>query len=544
MLNNLRIRQRLFVLVSVSVLALLLAQLYSASVLHSQLLEQRQQSLSQLTQTVHSLIDQFYQREAELGKAKAQALALESIAKLRYGKKQYFWVNDRDLNLLLHPLKPQIVGKNMSNSKDASGKYHWREMKAVVDSSAGKGFVQYDWKPSLQSTESFHKLSHVQLYRPWGWVIGTGVHLSDIEAAYAQSIASKAVVVVVILTVLLAFAFVIYRSINQPLQVVLAAIRQQTQGDFSGRVRLSGRDELVELAQALNHLAENQERNLGDIVETSSVLSQAVSNLTNVSSNNKQGAALQFQEIDALSTAVHQMSASTHDIAGSTREAMSASENTEVIALRGRDSVSQSSESIRRLAEEVNEGTQRIQALKEQADSIISVVNVIENISEQTNLLALNAAIEAARAGEAGRGFAVVADEVRALAKRTQDSTIEIQQMISQLQSGVDQAVSTMVRSQDEAESTLVASESVNGDFGEITDNVIGLKSLNTSTASATDQQRAVASTIEQSLLNVRTISEKAVEISGSLQCDAEQVNDVVTRLQAIAERIGPNKHA
>lgn len=538
MLQNMAIRQRLFMLVGVAVLALLIAQLYSASVLYAQLLEQRKQTLTQLTQTVHSLVNQFYEQAPQLGEEQAKKMALEGVSQLRYGKKQYFWVNDQDLNLLLHPLKPQLVGKNMANSKDASGNYHWREMQKAVRSDNGKGFVEYDWRPNQDSDESFLKLSHVQLYEPWGWVIGTGVHLSDIEKVYQESLIQKVVVFGAILVVMLLFSFAIDRSINRPLTAVLGGIRAQISGDFSQRIFLKGTDECAQLASALNQLAQRQERILGDIFDTSSVLSQSVSNLTKVSSNNQRGAEQQFTEIDQLSTAIHQMNASTQDIASSTHEAMSAGESTEAIALRGKDSVLQSSEAIKRLANEVNTGTVTIQALKEQADNIISVVNVIENISEQTNLLALNAAIEAARAGEAGRGFAVVADEVRALAKRTQDSTVEIQQMISHLQSGVDQAVTTMTTSKAEADATLAASDSVNNDFAEITQNVMALKSISTSTASATEQQSAVAISLDKSLLTVREISEQAVGISSALQADAQRVNEVVQRLEAISESI------
>ncbi|ARU58908.1 methyl-accepting chemotaxis sensory transducer with Cache sensor [Oleiphilus messinensis] len=538
MLNNLSIRARLMWLVGFSLIGLVFVQLYSASELRGQLLEQRQNRLIQLTDIAKSLVQEYYRQASELGEAEAKRQALKAVQDLRYGDNQYFWINDRDLNLLMHPVKPQIVGKNMSNTQDASGQYHWKVMQKAVNSLDKAGFVHYDWKPSPNSKESFAKLSYVNLFGPWDWVIGTGVHISDINDAFYASVMRMIFVSGGIIVLLFLLAIVISSSILNPLGEVIRVLRKQTEGDFSARIDVQGRDECAELASALNAMASHQQAVLAEISNTCTVLSTSIASLNGISTTNKEGADLQFMEIDQLSTAVNEMSASIQEIAGTTRQAMDASEQTESVAQRGMQSVNASRDSIVKLSNEVNSGTETIQQLKANADKISSIVSVIEGISEQTNLLALNAAIEAARAGEAGRGFAVVADEVRGLASRTQDSTVEIQQMITQLQQGVESAVASMELSRSEAESTLTASGSVSEDFSEISGQVSFLKDINTSTASATEQQSSVAEQINQSLLRIREISETAVETSSQLQSDAEKVTGVIDGLQSLASTI------
>jgi len=234
------------------------------------------------------------------------------------------------------------------------------------------------------------------------------------------------------------------RSIVLPLAQSVRVAQGVASGDLTGEITVSGKDEPARLQQALKSMQENLRETILRISQSSSQLASASEELSSVTEDATRGLHQQSQEIEQAATAVNQMTAAVDEVARNAISTADASRDGDTLAGNGRSHVMDTVASISLLAEEVTTATGEIQSLADSVQDITKVLDVIRAIAEQTNLLALNAAIEAARAGEAGRGFAVVADEVRALAHRTQQSTQEIEQMVSGVQKGSTQAVSAM----------------------------------------------------------------------------------------------------
>ena len=243
--------------------------------------------------------------------------------------------------------------------------------------------------------------------------------------------------------------------------------------------------------------------------------------------------ARQAQETDQVATAMNEMSASFLDVARNASDASSAARVTDKSTIEGRSNVEKATAAIARLADQVRQSTEVIHQLSDDSSNIGTVLDVIRNVSEQTNLLALNAAIEAARAGEAGRGFAVVADEVRSLASRTHESTEEINRMVTQLQARADQAVSVMATSIEETEQTVSAVESTTVSLNSISGAVEHIRDMSHQIASAAEQQAAVAEEINRNIVRLVELSEENASATEQTRVSSSDLESLSARLKS-----------
>jgi methyl-accepting chemotaxis protein len=327
------------------------------------------------------------------------------------------------------------------------------------------------------------------------------------DATFQESInwVMGAIVLAVILTVALASAFT--RSIVQPLHQAVGIAEKIAKGDLTVRIEIDGRDEPAQLLQSMSVMQEDLRETIHLITDSSNQLASAAEELSAVTEESTRALHDQNGEIEQAATAVNQMTAAVDEVARNAVSTADASREGDLMATDGRAHVLQTVESISMLAEEVTSATCEIQTLAASVQDISKVLDVIRAIAEQTNLLALNAAIEAARAGEAGRGFAVVADEVRALAHRTQHSTQEIEHMVKGVQQGSTQAVSAMQSSNERAASTLTLAHSAGVSLERITQAINTINEGNLIIASAAEEQAQVAREVDRNLMNIRDLS-------------------------------------
>ncbi len=303
----------------------------------------------------------------------------------------------------------------------------------------------------------------------------------------------------VALTVVLAVLYT--RSILQPLREVLGINRRIAEGDLRVAAEVKGRDEMAELMQATVQMQQTLRDTVSHIGEASTQLASAAEEMNAVTEEGSRGLQRQNSEVEQAATAVNEMTAAVEEVARNAASASTSAQQSERSTGLGAARVTETVNAIHSLTGTVSHTSEQIVALAGQAQGIATVVDVIRGIAEQTNLLALNAAIEAARAGEQGRGFAVVADEVRALAHRTQESTREIEQMIGGIQSGSEGAVQAMQRSRDEANATLkIAKE-------EIARSITEINERNFLIATASEEQAQVARSVDQNLVSIRDLS-------------------------------------
>ncbi|MEE4705538.1 methyl-accepting chemotaxis protein [Pseudomonas alliivorans] len=345
------------------------------------------------------------------------------------------------------------------------------------------------------------------------------------------------VIVAFILTVFLAVALT--RSIVEPIGSSLKLAEDIAAGDLTRQLEVTGKDEASRLMHALNLMSKNLRDTIQQISGASTQLSTAAVEMTSITESADRTLQQQNSEIEQAATAVNEMSAAVEEVARNATSTSEAAKQSRVAAELGNRRVTETLTAMQGLTHRVESSSAQVTALANQAQDISKVLSVIRAIAEQTNLLALNAAIEAARAGEQGRGFAVVADEVRALAHRTQTSTQEIEQMISAIQAGSSATVESMQKSTLEVHSTRKTAEGAGQSLLQITDSVLEINNRNLQIATASEEQAHVARDVDRSLISIRDLAIQSSEgtrqtllASNELSRLAVNMNNLVLRFR------------
>ena len=335
------------------------------------------------------------------------------------------------------------------------------------------------------------------------------------------------------------FAWLLIRSITQPIARAVRAAEVIATGDLSEEIHSEGRDEAARLLQAMKTMQGQLRQTLQGILGSATQLASAAEELNAVTEESSRGLQRQNAEIEQAATAVTQMSSAVEEVARNAVNTSQASQESATVARDGRDLVQETVGAIATMSDDVQHGATLVGDLAVQVNDIGKVLDVIRNVAEQTNLLALNAAIEAARAGEAGRGFAVVADEVRALAHRTQESTREIETSIGTIQQGTGQAVAAMRSSTERAQSTLEVARGAGSALERIHGAIGGINERNLVIASAAEEQAQVAREVDRNLVNIRELSiqtaagaEQSSAASAELSRLAIDLNGLVARFR------------
>jgi len=308
-------------------------------------------------------------------------------------------------------------------------------------------------------------------------------------------------------------------------------------GDLTKRLPIKGQDEITDLSNAFNNFSEKVHKVVGDVAEASTYLSTAAEEMSNVTVNLDDNVQKQRLEIDQVATAMNEMASTVQEVARSANDAAGSATTAHSQSVEGKSVVGENIHAINSLASEVENAANVINGVESDSERIGTVLDVIRGIAEQTNLLALNAAIEAARAGEQGRGFAVVADEVRTLASRTQESTQEIQGMIESLQKGSRDAVTVMEKGKEQAVQSVSHANAAGESLELITSAVSSINDMNTQIASAAEEQSAVAEEINRNVVNINDMAEM---ISDGSQQTAKSSNDLeglASQLQSVVSR-------
>lgn len=342
-------------------------------------------------------------------------------------------------------------------------------------------------------------------------------------------------VAVLLLVTYLYVAF--YRSVLSSINTIAEGSHRLASGDLTTTVELESRDEMSSIASSFNEMSESFRNLVAQVVNSTSQVASAAEELSAVTDETNKGIARQQHETDQVATAINEMSATVQEVAGNATSASEATQAAESEAATGQSVVNNTVSSINTLADEVSRASGIIGELESDSEEIGTVIDVIRGIAEQTNLLALNAAIEAARAGEQGRGFAVVADEVRTLASRTQSSTQEIQEMIEKLQGGARRAVEAMNQSSEQAAQGVETAAEAGESLQKITAAVSTIADMNTHIASAAEEQSAVAEEINRNVATISEISEHNASGASQTAAASSQLANLAAELQQLIHR-------
>ncbi|KIH81210.1 Methyl-accepting chemotaxis protein I (serine chemoreceptor protein) [Pseudomonas batumici] len=333
------------------------------------------------------------------------------------------------------------------------------------------------------------------------------------------------------------FAWLLTNSITRPIADALGAAEQIAEGDLTRPIKVEGSDEAGRLLQAMAKMQQKLRDTLQRISGSATQLASAAEELNSVTDESARGLVQQNNEIEQAATAVNEMTSAVEEVARNAVSTSEASKNATASAGDGRDLVQETVGAIERMSSDVQSTATLIGDLAKESQDIGKVLDVIRGLADQTNLLALNAAIEAARAGEAGRGFAVVADEVRALAHRTQQSTSEIERMIGSIQGGTEQAVNSMRNSTDRAESTLNIAKGAGVALDTINTAIIEINERNLVIASAAEEQAQVAREVDRNLVNIRDLSVQSATGANQTSAASSELSRLAVDLNSMVAR-------
>ncbi|MGN5290965.1 methyl-accepting chemotaxis protein [Aeromonas sp. 11P] len=361
----------------------------------------------------------------------------------------------------------------------------------------------------------------------------------DVEALYSSARTMSIIVSLVTLGFVVAIAWLLTGQIRNPVMALLEQTRRVSSGDLTSRIDMQqfNNDELGTLAKGFGEMQTNLRTLVSEVSGSVVQLSSAAEEISSVASQSANNMNAQQHELNQLATAMNEMQATVQEVSRNTSDAASAATSASETAELGAQTVNDSIQRIERVAGAIESTAVVIRQLGDDSRNIGMVLEVIRGIAEQTNLLALNAAIEAARAGEQGRGFAVVADEVRTLAKRTQDSTSQINTIIAELQQRAEQAGSTMQQSQELMNTTVATAREAGESISQISGSVSSISHMNIQIATATEEQGAVSEELNRNVVNISHASEEVAAGATQMAQACNELNHLATQLQDMVRR-------
>lgn len=481
------------------------------------------------------------------GDAAARAQVIKLLSSISYGKDGYFFGYDSNTVRLFKANSAEGVGQSFKDNRDPNGVYVNRDLVKVAKE--GTHYLQYSSPLPGDSKVLVPKLGYTEYLSKWDMAIGTSVNLDGVEAQVATVQAevrermegvllSIIGIAAVVLLVIAAVGLFVANTILRPLHLMKANLDDIAagEGDLTRRLAITSQDELGELAGSFNRFVDKIHSLVRQITEMTSQLTGLVNQVSDQAQRSDQAMERQRHETDQVATAINEMSAAAQEVAKSAQGAAVAAQQTDEEGQAAKRVVAGSISQIHALVKDIRSSGVSLDSLQQDVSSIVSVLGVIRSIADQTNLLALNAAIEAARAGEAGRGFAVVADEVRALASRTQQSTQEIQGMIDRLQAGTQSAVDAMRRSSEAGDGTSAQANQAGASLDTMAQLIGTINSMNAQIASAAEEQTAVAEEINRS---VHQIAVAVDSVADETQLGAQTSRSLADLGQRLGKLVG-----
>ena len=528
--TRLRFNGKMACLLLLVLLCTLMGNLYSAFNTRDAIRSSIDNGLINQVEGVHQLLQQELQQAPE----SFLKTSREILNGLRWGEQGsgYFFLTDRQGRLLIYPPKAAKEGKFLDPVQVIETGEEVSQAFTRIGHGDEATLIHYPYiKPG--STQKTLKAVYVA---PIGdYLLMSGVYMDAADTAFHTYLIHSSLVLLATLLVMMLLIGIISRAINSQVRQSLNELQLIANRDLSRTIYGLGRDEFADINRELEHTRRNLSELLSGQRDTSVTLSAAATQMNN--GMRQVGTAVQDQRerLDSLAAAMEEMSTTIRDVASNAQRSAGDNNTTDQMVRRGVEQLSNCITLIHKLFTTLNSNSDSVSHVEDEVGAISSVVSTISSISEQTNLMALNAAIEAARAGDHGRGFAVVADEVRQLARRTQQATHEIDEMISRLQKGTQHAVQQMQLSVTNAQSAVQDAEAANQEFVAISVQIGQQAQLSDLIAAAAEQQSMVATQVTDSLVVIRDAVEETEQVvrelgqaSDSLQNEAQTLETMV----------------
>lgn len=542
LIQRLSITQRLVTLLGIAAFGTALMVAFMMFILNGLLIDEEKRKLDAVLDAAHTIVS-YYHEQAESGQLteqQARQQAFNRLDEIRYEGAEYIFTLNRQGEMVQHPFTKSLVGKNVLSYEDPEGTRLFQEMINKARSS-DRGTVEYIWQKGSDSNNLVSKVSRIRVFEPWNIILGTGQYTDNIATILWQEFFKLAGLALVLAVPLMLLFILIIRSITRPLKTINSAMVDiaEGEGDLTRRLNDTGSDELARLAASFNTFVHKIQQLVQSVQESAQRESEAAKKLIELSSSSSQQSDELSSQTGSVATAITELSSSAAEVADHARQAADSANTADEEAGRSAVIVRESVNNIEALTNELKKAGEQARLLQDGSEKIGNILGVIVAIAEQTNLLALNAAIEAARAGEAGRGFAVVADEVRTLATRTQHSTDEISGIVDSIQ-GAIKDVSQIItdvegRSASTNEEALKAEQAIS----QIQEAVANISTMNVQIASATDEQSRVTKDLNENITGISDLSHanqeanaQVAEVSQDLNKNSVDLSQLVSRFK------------
>ncbi|HRF03354.1 methyl-accepting chemotaxis protein [Accumulibacter sp.] len=535
-LRHLKLTTRLYALTLGMLLGLLALGALSVFELRQQVLQEKRLAIRAVVSSAMGVLQEQYdlQQAGKLTQDEAQRLAKDALRKSRFNGDDYLFIYDLSGTTMMHGVRPEREGKNTLDAKDPSGKEYIKEWIALLQAN-GEAHMDYQFaKPG--SDKPIAKIAYAKVFAPWGWWLATGVYIEDVDAAFWAS-ASRSIAFVAVVSALLGiFGWTINRSVQQQIGGDPALAARQVERIAEGDLTQSIRSRSEQPGNLLSTLAGMQKR-LNDVVreinDGTSMLARESGELSVAASEISIAARKQAESSAATAASIEELTVSINEVSESARNTEDNSRQTADLANKGASIVRKAAAELESIAVSVQDSATRIHALVGRSQDISTITNVIREIADQTNLLALNAAIEAARAGEQGRGFAVVADEVRKLAERTTQATAQISTMVTTIQGDTSEAVVAMQSTEPKVRQGQDLASQATAVLDAIQQHAESSLLKARDVAGATKEQAIAATGIAAHVESIASMTEETDAASHSNAQAAEKLQALAGKLQA-----------
>lgn len=524
-----------------SLVATLLMFLFALNNINELLFKEKEAKLASLADVGVKVVEKYYQsaQQGIMSEADAKAGAILALDVLRYAGKEYYWSVDTQGILVQHGFAKKLVGTNVLGIEDPNGVKLFALMVSGTEKKESTK-VEYMWHRPNED-KPMPKIAVVKKFQPWGWIVGTGIYVDDIKEQLEVFAWQYFLIGTLVWLPVMLILIIISQSISQPLRQTIFALENisKGEGDLTLRLNESGNDELKEVATNFNAFVIKIQGVVGSVLHSVSHSQELASGLAKISSEANDVTKKMQAETESVATAICEMSSVATDIATNAKNAAENASDADTEASKTTLVVDDAVKRINELSKELDVTATGTEGLRISSGKIGQILDVIVGIAEQTNLLALNAAIEAARAGEAGRGFAVVADEVRNLASKTQESTQEINGIIDELRSSILCVNDSVERAKGCSSQTVEETILVVDALETIKSSISIISDMNIQIATATEEQSSVIAELNMNITRINDISldnqHKSVQIgetSEQIQQGSSELNGLVSNFK------------
>ena len=535
-IERMRVSTRLLFAGLAVVLGLTLVGAYTVTKIRSEALTAHSDRIKNLVEASTGIIGNYQKLEADkkLSREEAQLQAKEALRSPRFGNNDYYFIYDFDGRALMVAGNPKIEGQVLLDKTDAAGFKMWEAL--VARGKSGQGYFDYVF-PRAGQTESKPKpkRAYVIGIPEWQWIVGTGVYVDDVDEAVKKAALNYAWVSLLVLIVVGAVGFLVSRSIVKQLggepATAIDLMSRAAEGDLTVEVHSPYKGSILDSAGVMVRSIRNM---VTEISQNSTRLTQGTERISAASRDVALASQKQVDATQSIAAAIEEMAVSIHHISDSAKDIQENPLTSVGLSEEGFKRIQEASEEINEIAASVTDASGRIRKLEERATQISSIAGVIKDIAGQTNLLALNAAIEAARAGEQGRGFAVVADEVRKLAERTSSATIEIERMIAGIQADTVEVVTVMDTALPQVSAGVQAANGAANLLQQIKDGAQITLNRMSDVADGTKEQSVASDNIAQRVEEIATMVEEttsAMRSTAETAKDLEKISSEMNRL-------------